>query len=373
MGDPNNDEVFASYQFTECRSFSSQICPRDIDGSDFKPDLHTEALPNYMIDGKVNNAEFQQENSINEDAGRNRPRNKARKFLLLSDLLRDLAGPSGGIRVRRNVTNPDNVNGRFVTETEDESDDITLEAFFGKQKGVEVKKKKKMIQVEKPRIDRDKRSKRGSKDENENESDVRVGKRKDCRSENRRAEVCSTAPTKTANEDSEMEAVMLLASRFNEENPQKPANGAKNAQTVQSGTRKKTEIEPLETTKRIRSSPSPSIRKRNYDQRLFANADISNERETGCACVQKKIRKSSTPGCNYESIHFRPLKTLTGGPVFYVENHKKFSKEKLEIRKMKAGRVEWDEENRVNLVCSINRNPAEISIANSENKFMRGG
>ncbi|KAI3716332.1 hypothetical protein L6452_23593 [Arctium lappa] len=381
LGDPDNDEVFTSYQFPKCR----------------------EARPDYMIgslgiegktihDDNVNNARFPQENSIDdqgakigrtvvadndETVGRNRPRKKAQKFLLLSDILRDLAGPSGGFRVRCNITNPDNVNGRFITETEDESDDITLDAFFRKRKGVEVKiekkkkKKRKMVRVEEARLDRDKRSKHGSKDSRENDSDVGPGKQKDCPSENRYAEVCSATPTQTANEDPEMEAVMLLANHFNEENPPRPTNGAKNAQMAQSGSRKKTETEPLETTKRIRSSPSSSIRKRNHDRRLFANANISNDPKMVCACVKKKIRKSSTSDGNYESI--RSSRTVTEEREFYADTHKKFSKEKLEIRKMKADRVEWDAKKRVNLVCSINRNPADISIANSENTFMRGG
>lgn len=395
LGDPDNDEVFASYQFPKCRFIPSQICPWDIDGSDYTPQ-HTEAPPDYTIeslgiegktiyDGKVNNARFPQENSVDEGAqigrtvaadndepvGRNRPRKKAQKFRLLSDILRDLAGPSGGFHVRCNITNPDNVNSRFVTETEDESDDITLDAFFRKQKGVEVKiekkkKKRKMIRVEELRVDRDKRSKRGFKDSN-----VGPGKQKDCPLENRYAEICSTAPTETANEDSEMEAVMLLARHFNEENPPRPTNGAKNAQMAQSGTRKKKETEPLETTRSIRSSPSSSIRKRNHDQRLFANANISNDPKVVCACVQKKIRMSSTRDGNYESI--RSSGTVTEDRDFYADTHKKFSNKKLEIRKTKACRVDWDAENCVNLVCSINRNPADISIANAENKLMRGG
>ena len=127
----------------------------------------------------------------------------------------------------------------------------------------------------------------------------------------------------------------------------------------QSDTRKTTETEPLETTKR------------NHNQQLFANANISNDPETVCACVKKKIRKSSTPDGNFESI--RSPKTVTGDRDFYPDTRKKFSKEKLEIRKMKAGGVEWGVENRVYMVCSINRNPADISIANAENEFMRRG
>ncbi|XP_024980560.1 uncharacterized protein LOC112517380 [Cynara cardunculus var. scolymus] len=380
LGDPDSDEVFASYQFPECRFISSQIRPENIDGLDYTTE-QTEAPLDYMIeylgiegktiyDDKVNNARFPQESSVDEGAKigrtvaadndeparRNRPRKKAQKFLLLSDILRDLAGPSGGYHVRCNMTNPDNVNSRFVTETEDESDEITLDAFFRKQKGVEVKikkkKKSKMVRVEELIIGRDKRSKRGSNDSNEKDSDVGPGKQKACSLENRYAEVCSTAPTKTANEDSEMEAVMLLASHFNEENP-RLTNGAKKAQ-------KKTEMELLETTKHVGSSPSSFKRERNRDQRLFANAKISNDAEMVCACVQKKIR-------------IRSSKTVTRDRDFYADTRKKFSKEKLEIRKMKAGRVEWNAENRVNLVCTMNRNPADISIANSENEFMRGG
>ncbi|KVH92942.1 hypothetical protein Ccrd_004979, partial [Cynara cardunculus var. scolymus] len=346
LGDPDSDEVFASYQFPECRFISSQIRPENIDGLDYTTEqteapldwveaikrrgfagwlvqMHEPAsvVVNtlcYMIeylgiegktiyDDKVNNARFPQESSVDEGAKigrtvaadndeparRNRPRKKAQKFLLLSDILRDLAGPSGGYHVRCNMTNPDNVNSRFVTETEDESDEITLDAFFRKQKGVEVKikkkKKSKMVRVEELIIGRDKRSKRGSNDSNEKDSDVGPGKQK---------------------------------------NP-RLTNGAKKAQ-------KKTEMELLETTKHVGSSPSSFKRERNRDQRLFANAKISNDAEMVCACVQKKIR-------------IRSSKTVTRDRDFYADTRKKFSKEKLEIRKMKAGRVEWNAENRVNL------------------------
>ncbi|KAI3775075.1 hypothetical protein L1987_49643 [Smallanthus sonchifolius] len=162
--------------------------------------------------------------SINQDAGncdrkRNIPQRKPETYRKLSDIYED---PESDLRARCQITTPVNVNRRFVPVIEDESDDdnVTLAEYFRKQKGVEItdstlKKKKKIIEVEYPRVDQIKKSKQRSKDS-------MAQQKKDFHSQcnnkfNRFAEVSYTEATENENEDLEMEAVMLLASHFNED------------------------------------------------------------------------------------------------------------------------------------------------------------
>lgn len=162
---------------------------------------------------------------------------------------------------------------------------------------------------------------------------------------NKRAEVSNAQATEKTNEDSEMEVVMLLARRFNKENP------ATNGQT-----------------------------------------------EMVCACVQKKIGALSTP-FNKESF---PTKTSSKTTAVYADTSNNLTKEKLEKAicsvqmddhfrlalksttanrfqvklencVLKAAGVARNVENCSTLVCSLNRNPADFCKPNADNKFMRGG
>lgn len=140
-------------------------------------------------------------------------------------------------------------------------------------------------------------------------------------------EVGNSEALKTSNEDSEMEAVMLLARRFNDENP-------------------------------------------------LTNESILNELKTNtfCACVQKKIRESSNISVP-KLIMTKSSKTPTKNHVdtkFQAEDHPKGTTASLfqahiEICYTKAAAVMRE------IVCSVNKNPADFSSPNAENMFMRGG
>ncbi|KAI3525029.1 hypothetical protein L1887_03700 [Cichorium endivia] len=312
----------------------------------------------------------QPENSANgsdddDEPGRNLPKRKHHRFRLLSDIL----------------TNLDNINTRCATETEDEWDDVTLDALFRKQMGVEVtkmsKKKMRTYRVEESRFEKEEKSKCGSDESHGNDSDVGpvsgsrktriddmdfqtmakrkkvrppvengagqsslgnkenvIGMQKDrplpCRRKsNQCTEVSPTEPTEIGNEDSEMEAVMLLATHFNEEDPSSPPNAAKKAQSNM-------EVESPEAGKLISSSSSGNKPSESGQDQGFATG-------TTCACVQKKIRVGLSLSGNKSMA--KVADNLTAS-VF---------------------------QNRATLVCSINRNPADFSIPNAENVFMRGG
>ncbi|KAC9514753.1 hypothetical protein E3N88_41493 [Mikania micrantha] len=350
----------------------------------------------------------------NNEPGRTRPRRKHQKFRLLSDLYKD---PASELRADYDRTNPENVNRKFVTEIDDEWDGVTLAAYFRKQKGVELDdstlKKRNVIEDEKPSVDLDRKSNHESKYANSMDSNVGTSRKKRKTDEtdtqtmpehnkvtpstlvilnvndpqsstrtqfvnrvksfliyvfslllmwilgwwfylfqdillqcspksNRSAEVSilEAADKEKENEDCEMEAVMLLARRFNEE---------------------KQILRELETN-------------------------------MNCACVKKKIRKHSTQSGN-KSITKTSSKTARKHPV------KKITKEKLEntfsVQRMcfipvkatpsdgfqrhlqmsmtMADGVELNAQNCATLACSFNMNPADFSIPNGENMFMRGG
>ncbi|KAL8223309.1 hypothetical protein R6Q57_019114 [Mikania cordata] len=300
----------------------------------------------------------------NNEPGRNRPRRKHQKFRLLSDLYKD---PASELRAGCDRTNPENVNRKFVTEIDDEWDGVTLAAYFRKQKDVELDdstlKKRNVIEDEKPSVDMDRKSNHESKYVNSMDSNIGASRKKSKTDEtdtqtmpehnkdillqcspksNRSAEVSilEAAEKEKENEDCEMEAVMLLARRFNEE---------------------KQILCELETN-------------------------------MNCACVKKKIRKHSTQSGN-KSITKKSSKTARKHPV------KKITKEKLEntfsVQRMcfipvkatpsggfqrhlrmsmtMADGVELNAQNCATLVCSFNMNPADFSIPNGENMFMRGG
>ncbi|KAI3803398.1 hypothetical protein L1987_31549 [Smallanthus sonchifolius] len=150
--------------------------------------------------------------SVHEDAGnsdrkRNIPRRKPETYRMLSDIYED---PESDLRPRCEITSPVNVNRRFVPVIEDESDDdnVTLAEYFRKQKGVEIadKKKKNITEVDDPRVDQIKKSKQRFKDS-------MAQQKKDFRF----AEVSYTGATENENEDTEMEALMLLACHFNKD------------------------------------------------------------------------------------------------------------------------------------------------------------
>ncbi|KAI3803397.1 hypothetical protein L1987_31548 [Smallanthus sonchifolius] len=151
--------------------------------------------------------------SVNRDAGnrdrkRNIPPRKPETYLMLSDIYED---PESYLRARCEITGVVNVDRRFVPVIEDKSDDdnVTLAEYFRKQKGVEItdkKKKKKMTEVDDPRVDQIKKSKQRFKDS-------MAQQKKDFRF----AKVFYTGATENENEDTEVEALMLLASHFNKD------------------------------------------------------------------------------------------------------------------------------------------------------------
>ncbi|KAL4589200.1 hypothetical protein LXL04_002105 [Taraxacum kok-saghyz] len=324
LGNPDMYDVLTSYhQSVESSFLCSQNCPRDhIDSSDNKPEskeasnsfnkdtfngkddrdmIESLAINDNMCKTIINNgyldsnstnviicktqnqSEGSGDNGIVEPGRNDQPRRKHHKIRLLSDILNDL----------------DKIN---TTKTEDdELDDmiITLDSF---KVTTTSNKKMKTNSADESNFE---------KDAHGNDSDMRplskikiddmdfetIGKRKKV-----------IRDTETANEDSEMEAVMLLAMHFNEENP------SRKTQIVQSS---------LEESKRSITTTAQF-----GEDEGFAIG-------TNCACVQKKIRplKFYTP---------KSSKTATQNPKIYLQ-------------------------------CSVNRNPADFSIPNAGNLFMRGG
>ncbi|XP_071691992.1 uncharacterized protein [Rutidosis leptorrhynchoides] len=275
-----------------------------------------------------------------------------------------------------------------------ENDDITFQEFSRRQTDVEINhsstKRRKLIQDEKSTVDLDKKSRHGSDDSNGNGSvnglriqlrndnriDIdaqRVTERKkvisspivlsekkggrssldckentgqkDCRLSchqqmNKDTESSNAQTTEQISEDSEMEVVMLLARHFNKENP-----------------------------------------------------STSGQIETVCACVQKKIGTFSTPFTN-KSVN---TKISSKTAVTYADTCNKYIKEKLEkaicsddhhsklalrsatasmfLAKLENYRLKAarNVEKCSDLVCSVNRNPADFCNPNAHNKFMRGG
>ncbi|KAI3814951.1 hypothetical protein L1987_14600 [Smallanthus sonchifolius] len=383
-------------EFTEAPNLSKF---ENFNGKEDLPETTTDKIESLEIDSdmgrivydgsseltscKVNGGQNRHENNVDEgakirhnvaadnnEAGRNQPRRKSQKFRLLSDIYKD---PASELRAGCDRTNPENVNRGFVAEIEDElddddDDDVTLAAYFRKQKGVEItdstlKKKRDIVGVEEPSVDLDRKSNHGPEDSIGKDSNGVTSRKKSrtddmdtktmpehrkdfrlqCSQKNNRfAKVSSKEATgkEKENEDSEMEAVMLLARHFNEE---------------------KQILRELETN-------------------------------TSCVCVKKKIQERSTHSGN-KPVTKTSSKTATKHPF------KKITKEKLEntyfsvqrrsfapvkattvggfqshieMGMTKAAGIGPYAENCATLVCSFNRNPADFSTPNGENKFMRG-
>ncbi|CAI9286350.1 unnamed protein product [Lactuca saligna] len=263
LGDPEKYDVFASYQSVDSTFLCGQNYPSDRNyGSDDKPEHKQASNPSnketlngkedqdrsqttHMIEypdsinicKRVNNGypdsksckviykdQNRPENSANgngdnDKPGRNQPRRKHQKLCLLSDILRNL----------------DNINTRSTTDTKDESDDITLDV-----KVTTMSKNKMMTNgVEETRFENEEKSKCESKDSHENDSRKTRIYDMDFQAMTKRRKVRPVEEkgiqsTETPNEDSEMEAVMLLATHFNEENPSSSTDDAKRVQMVQS-------------------------------------------------------------------------------------------------------------------------------------------
>lgn len=122
--------------------------------------------------------------AYNNEPGRTQPRRKRHKSRLLSDIYKD---PASELRAGCDRSHPKNVNKRFVTEIEDESDDddddVTLAAYFRKQKGVGItdltlKKKRVATVVEQLTVDQDRKSNHGSKDSIGKDSNVGSSRKK---------------------------------------------------------------------------------------------------------------------------------------------------------------------------------------------------
>ncbi|CAH1439738.1 unnamed protein product [Lactuca virosa] len=362
LGDPEKYDVFASYQSVESTFLCSQNYPSDhIDGSDDKPEHKEASNPSNKetLNGKedqdrsqttdmieslganginickrVNNGypdsksckviykdQNRTENSANgsgdnDKPGRNQPRRKHQKLCLLSDILRNL----------------DKVNTKSTTESKDELDDITLDV-----KVTTMSKNKMMTNgVEETRFENEEKSQCGSKNSHENDSRKTRIDDMDFQAMTKRRKVRpleenGIQSTEIANEDSEMEAVMLLATHFNEENPSSSGDDAKRVQIVQSNM----ELESLEGEASKHITTYSPILSSSGGYRAEFRHDQGFAMGTPCACVHKKIRVS-----------------------LGTEN-----------RSSTAGIFQ----NNLTLVCSINRNPADFSIPNAQNVFMRGG
>nr|KAJ0205907.1 hypothetical protein LSAT_V11C500276740 [Lactuca sativa] len=350
LGDPEKYDVFASYQSVDSTFLCSPSDHIDAsikktltgkeDRSQTKDMIESLGANDINICKRVNNGypdsksckviykeQNQPENSANgsgynDKSGRIQPRRKHQKLCLLSDILRNL----------------DKVNTRNTTESKDEKyEDV---AFSRKQKGVQIttisNNKMTTYGVEEMRFGKEEKSKCGSKDSHENDSrktriddmDFQVMEK---RRKVRPLEENGIQSTVTPNEDSEMEAVMLLATHFNEENPSNPTDDAKRAQMVQSTM----EMESLagEASKHM-TTYSPILTS-NVGNRAKFRHDQGFAMGTTCACVHKKIRVSlGTENRSSTAASFQ---------------------------------------NNLTLVCSINRNPADFSIPNAQNVFMRGG
>ncbi|KAK9060495.1 hypothetical protein SSX86_021199 [Deinandra increscens subsp. villosa] len=371
-------KVVSSYQSSESTFLSGQNCPGDINDSEDATEL-TEApklskaenlngkqdLPEtttdmgkIMANGsseltfcKVNNGQNRHEYSVDEgskirhdmagdnnELGRTQPRRKSRKFRLLSDIYKD---PASELRAGCDRTNPENVNRRFVTEIEDDSDDdVTLAAYFRIQKGVEITdstlKKRDLSHltgVEEPSVDQDRKSSDGSKDSIGTDSNGGPSRKKSktddkdfrlqcCQKSNQLAE------KEKENEDAEMEAVMLLARHFNEKEKEK----TRGRWTEESGNNK-----PMAKTCS----------------------------KTAAKHAVKKITKEKLENafCLVQMRSFIPVKATTGGGF----------RGEVKTSMMKAAGVGPGARNCAALVCGFNRNPADFSTPNVENKFMRGG
>ncbi|KAK1414264.1 hypothetical protein QVD17_30007 [Tagetes erecta] len=330
---------------------------------------------------KVNNCQNRDENDVGECAkirhnvaadknepGKTRPRRKPHKFRLLSDIYKD---PASELRAGCDRTNPKNVNRRFVTEIEDESDDddVTLAAYFRKQKGVgttdlTLKKKRGATVVEGLSVDQDRKSNHGSKDSIRKDSNVGSSRKKsrtdgiDARTmpehvkdyqlqcsqkRNRFAEVSSKEATEKEkeNEDTEMEAVMLLARHFNEE---------------------KQILREVETNTTC-ACAKKTIRERSTQSGYKPITKTSSKTATEHQVKKITKQKLENISSSVQMRTFMPMKATTGGGF----------QSQVEMSMMKAAGVGTYAQNRTPLVCSYSRNPADFSTPNDENKFMRGG
>ncbi|KAJ0492070.1 putative protein EMBRYONIC FLOWER 1 [Helianthus annuus] len=410
LRDPD-DKVVSSCQSSESKLLSSQHCPTNINGSDDttkatnlskvenhigkedRPETTTDMLESLRVDSniekvvcngsseltfcKVNNGQNRHENNVNEGAkvrnneaadnnesGRNKPRRKSNKSRLLSDIYKD---PASELRAGCDITNPENVNKRFAAEGEDDSDDdVTLAAYFKRQKGVDItdlilNKKKDMIGVEEPSVDQDKKSNHGSKDSIGKDSNVVTSRKKrktddidtqttpehkkdfrlQCsQKSNPSANISSKEATEKENEDSEMEAVMLLARHFNE---QKQILRRLQTNTTRARAKKKIREPSIESGNKPVTKTSSKIATKHQVK------NITNKRR------EKDF-------CSVEMMCFMPTKATLGGGF---QSH-------VETSMMKPAGVGPDAQNCATLICSFNRNPADFSTPNGKSRFMRG-
>ncbi|XP_076889436.1 uncharacterized protein LOC143540193 [Bidens hawaiensis] len=402
---PDN-KVASLYQSPESTLLSGQNWPSNINSSDDTTEL-TDA-PNYLTESleidsdkgkavyngssaltfcKVNGGQTQHEiNNVDEDAkighneaadniepGGSRSRRKHKKFRLLSDIYKD---PASKLQARYDRTKTEKVNRRFVAEIEDElDDDVTLAAYFKKQKGVEItdstlNKKRRLTAVEAPSVDQDKKSNHGSVDSvvkdlnagtsrkksrsNDVKSQIIQEHKKDIRlqcnqTSNQLAEVSGkkTTETEKENEDPEMEAVMLLARHFNDQ---------------------KQILNTLET------HPRCACVKKKIREHTTQSGNKSITKTSSNTATKHRVKKTANKKLENASVTKTSSKTAT------KHRAKKITKKKLEnafssaqMSMMKAAAAGPDAENCATFVCSINRNPADFSIPNDENAFMRGG
>ncbi|KAI7748647.1 hypothetical protein M8C21_012447 [Ambrosia artemisiifolia] len=416
--DPDN-KVVSSYQSSESTFLSGKNCPCNINGSDDTTDI-TEALnlskvvnfngkedrPETTIDMteslgsvnsnmgkvvcngsskltlcKVNTGQNRLENNVDEGAkirhneaadnnepGRNQLRRKPYKSRLLSDIYKD---PASELRASCDITNAVNVNKRFVAEVDDDldDDDVTLAAYFRKQKGVDItdaklNKKRDINRVEEPSVDHDKKSNHGSKGSIGKDSNVATSRMKSRTDDmdtqtmpenkkdfqlqcspksNQFAEVSVKEATgkEKENEDSELEAVMLLACHFNE---QKQILRELETDTTCARVKKKFGEHPTQSNKKL-SIKTPAKTARKHIVKKITNEKLENSFYS----VQR--------------MSFMPAKATTDGDF---QSH-------VEMTMMKAAGVGPDAQNCATLVCTFNRNPADFFTPNGEHKFMRGG
>ncbi|KAI3712019.1 hypothetical protein L1987_70568 [Smallanthus sonchifolius] len=326
---------------------------------------------------KVNDGQNRHKNSVDEgakirhnvaadnnEAGRNRPPRKSQKFRLLSDIYKD---PASEFRAGCDRTNPENVNRGFVAEIEDEldDDDVTLAAYFRKRKGVEItdstlKKKRDIVGVEEPSVDQDRKSNPGPKDSIGKDSNGVISRKKSrtdnmdtqtmpehkedfqlrCSQKNNRfAKVSSKEATgkEKENEDSEMEVVMLLARHFNEE---------------------KQILRELETNTTC-ACVKGKIRERSKQSGNKPVTKTSSKTPTKHPFKKITKEKLENTFCSVQRRSLIPVKATTGGGF---QSH-------IEMSMTKGAGIGPNAQNCATLVCSFNRNPADFSTPDGENKF----
>nr|XP_043626470.1 uncharacterized protein LOC122597941 isoform X2 [Erigeron canadensis] len=439
LADPNDHKLFLPNQNSESTSLSTQFFPEKICDSDDTPE-HNEAANSPEVDilsGKEDQplaaidmirslqsdnkvgidiydessgqtcstvTNSRHKNSVDEDAkfGSSvasdniglESRRKPRRYRLLSDIYRDPASKMGP---RCDITNHINVNHKFVAETEDEMDnDVTLYELVRKQKGVQVtdptvKKKRRRVRVEEPRVDQGKKLKRKFRDTSV--SDLEIGPE----SHVSKKTIIDDTESKTMAKSSTVKALTQTTIIPKNEGDTSCLGSKENAFLKQ-----KDGHLPCPQKANIReTTESPNedfemeavmllayhFKKENSS----ANGQVLHEIETNttCARVHKNIQEHSTP-----SVKKSIMKTSS---VLSADKQKTFIKEKLEdvfcsvqmkdhskgttasvlqahieTCMMKAAAIARDAQNCSVLLCSVNRNPADFSIPNARNKFMRG-